>query len=45
MRALVEPAGFAQRAQWIDREARFALTRFEARPDRTDGPKSPLEPT
>jgi dimethylhistidine N-methyltransferase len=28
--ALVEPAGFAQREQWVDEEARFALTLFEA---------------
>jgi L-histidine N-alpha-methyltransferase len=27
---LVEPAGFVQRNQWIDEEARFALTLFEA---------------
>ena len=28
--ALVESAGFAQRAQWVDAEGRFALTLFEA---------------
>jgi L-histidine N-alpha-methyltransferase len=27
---LVEPAGFVQRNQWIDEQARFALTLFEA---------------
>jgi dimethylhistidine N-methyltransferase len=27
---LVEPSGFEQRSQWIDEEARFALTLFEA---------------
>jgi uncharacterized SAM-dependent methyltransferase len=30
IRRLVEPAGFAQRQQWIDDEARFALTLFAA---------------
>ena len=30
IRALVEPAGFIQRNQWIDEGARFALTLFEA---------------
>jgi len=30
IRALVEPAGFVQRNQWIDEGARFALTMFEA---------------
>jgi dimethylhistidine N-methyltransferase len=30
IRALVEPAGFRQRHQWIDDEARFALTLFAA---------------
>ena len=30
VRQLVEPAGFAQRHQWIDEEARFALTLFAA---------------
>ncbi|MEO5823502.1 MAG: L-histidine N(alpha)-methyltransferase [Vicinamibacteraceae bacterium] len=30
VRQLVEPAGFAQREQWIDEEARFALTLFAA---------------
>jgi dimethylhistidine N-methyltransferase len=30
IRALVEPAGFGQRNQWIDESARFALTLFEA---------------
>ena len=30
IRALVEPAGFVQRNQWIDEAARFALTLFEA---------------
>jgi uncharacterized SAM-dependent methyltransferase len=29
LRSLVEPAGFAQRNQWIDERARFALTMFE----------------
>jgi dimethylhistidine N-methyltransferase len=29
IRALVESAGFAQRGQWIEPEARFALTLFE----------------
>ena len=29
IRALVEAAGFAQRAQWIEDDARFALTLFE----------------
>jgi uncharacterized SAM-dependent methyltransferase len=27
---LVEPAGFAQRQQWIEEDARFALTLFAA---------------
>jgi dimethylhistidine N-methyltransferase len=27
---LVEPAGFSRREQWVDEEARFALTLFEA---------------
>jgi dimethylhistidine N-methyltransferase len=30
IRQLVEPAGFAQRNQWIDEPARFALTLFQA---------------
>jgi L-histidine Nalpha-methyltransferase len=30
IRQLVEPAGFNQRNQWIDEQARFALTLFEA---------------
>lgn len=30
VRQLVEPAGFAQRHQWIDEQARFALTLFAA---------------
>ncbi len=30
IRQLVEPAGFVQRQQWIDEEARFALTLFAA---------------
>ena len=30
VRRLVEPAGFAQRNQWTDERARFALTLFEA---------------
>jgi dimethylhistidine N-methyltransferase len=30
VRQLVEPAGFAQRHQWIDDQARFALTLFAA---------------
>jgi dimethylhistidine N-methyltransferase len=30
LRRLVEPAGFSQRHQWIDDEARFALTLFDA---------------
>ena len=30
VRRLVEPAGFAQRNQWTDEQARFALTLFEA---------------
>jgi dimethylhistidine N-methyltransferase len=30
LRRLVEPAAFVQRQQWIDAEARFALTLFEA---------------
>jgi L-histidine Nalpha-methyltransferase len=30
IRQLVEPAGFAQRAQWVDEDARFALTLFES---------------
>ena len=30
IRELVEPAGFTQREQWIDEDARFALTLFEA---------------
>jgi dimethylhistidine N-methyltransferase len=30
LRQLVQPAGFLQRNQWIDEEARFALTVFEA---------------
>ena len=30
VRQLVEPAGFVQRNQWIDEEARFALTLFAA---------------
>jgi L-histidine Nalpha-methyltransferase len=30
IRQLVEPAGFAQKDQWIDERARFALTMFEA---------------
>ena len=30
MRQLVEPAGFAERHQWIDRQDRFALTLFQA---------------
>ena len=30
VRQLVEPAGFTERARWIDRDARFALTLFAA---------------
>jgi uncharacterized SAM-dependent methyltransferase len=30
VRELVEPTGFVQRNQWIDEQARFALTLFEA---------------
>jgi len=30
VRTLVESAGFVQRSQWIDEEARFALTLFES---------------
>jgi len=30
IRRLVEPAGFVQRNQWTDEQARFALTLFEA---------------
>jgi uncharacterized SAM-dependent methyltransferase len=30
IRRLVESAGFAQRHQWIDESARFAVTLFEA---------------
>jgi L-histidine N-alpha-methyltransferase len=30
VRQLLEPAGFAQRHQWLDEDARFALTSFQA---------------
>lgn len=29
IRALVAPAGFIERAQWLDEQSRFALTLFE----------------
>ena len=41
IRALVEPAGFVQRNQWIDEGARFALTLFEADLSRRCAPCGP----